>query len=112
MWTNLRELEERAEDPHRFVNRGGTLLKDQNLHNQISKNLPKLESELIKLAQKFEAEHGRKMKIFGKEIPTIVEADWKLFKEEKAARKLIRQQMHTPSSSLNKTTMVKKIIQV
>jgi len=87
MWTELKELEMKADDPNRFINRGGTLLKDQNLLNSVLKSLPKLEAELIKLADNFEKEHGKKMKIFGKLIPSMVEEDWKNFNEGKAAKK-------------------------
>lgn len=61
------------------------------MHNSIMKNLPKLESELIDLATKFEAEYGKKMKVFGKEIPFLIDENWKAFKEHKASKKLIRQ---------------------
>ncbi|ODM97855.1 Protein regulator of cytokinesis 1 [Orchesella cincta] len=87
MWTKLRELEAKASDPSRFNNRGGSLLKDQNMHNYLMKNLPKLETELTNLAQKFEEEHGKKMKILGEEIPSMIEKDWKAFKEGKSGRK-------------------------
>lgn len=66
------------------------------MHNHITKHLPKLEAELIKLAEQFEKEHGRKMKILGREIPVMVESEWALFKEQKAAKKLHRQ-IPTPS---------------
>lgn len=68
------------------------------MHNSITKNLPKLEAELIKLAKKFELEHDRKMKIHGKEIPSMIDEEWKLFKDEKAAKKLNRQFL-TPSAA-------------
>ncbi|CAL8099441.1 unnamed protein product [Orchesella dallaii] len=87
MWTKLRELEAKASDPSRFVNRGGSLLKDQNMHNYLMKNLPKLENELISLAQKFEDEHAKKMKILGEEIPSMIEKEWKAFKEAKSGKK-------------------------
>lgn len=57
-------------------------MKDQNMHNYVKKTLPKLEQELISLAQKFETEHGKKMKILGEEIPAMIEKDWQLFKQE------------------------------
>jgi len=98
MWIKLRELEVKANDPNRFVNRGGTLLKDQTMLNWITKNLPKLEAELIKLAENFQNEHGRTMKIQGKEIPLMVEEDWTSFKLEKAAKKAARP-IATPSTA-------------
>jgi hypothetical protein len=60
------------------------------MHNSITKNLPKLEAELIKLAEKFEKEHGRKMTILGKQIPCMIDQEWIKFRTEKAARKLQR----------------------
>lgn len=120
MWKTLRELDAKANDPSRFVNRwdnckyfvllvaglclldlckfdigmkrnlkfwrGGALLKDQNMHNYITKTLPKLEADIVNLAQKFENEHGKKMKISGEEIPVLIEKEWKLFKEERGKK--------------------------
>ncbi len=74
-----------------YTNRGGTLLQDQNSHNSITKHLPILESKLIKLADDFEKEHGRKIKIRGKEVQQMIEEEQRLFEEQKVARKLNRQ---------------------
>lgn len=57
------------------------------MHNYVMKAIPKVEAELISLAQKFETEHGKKMKILGEEIPTMIDKEWKLFKEEKYGKK-------------------------
>jgi len=76
-------------------------LKDQTLHNQITKNLPKLEAELIKLADKFEKEHGRKMTILGKQIPVMIEEEWRRFKADKAERKQLRINQESNSTPQN-----------
>jgi len=101
MWIRLRELEMRSDDPARFVNRGGTLLKDQKDLTTIMKSLPKLENELRKLADQFEIDHGRKVTIYGQDIPTLIDQEWEKFNEEKQTKKLgcrskIRQSIMPP----------------
>jgi len=66
--------------------RGGALLKDQNMHNYITKNLPKLEAELLKLDNLFEKEHGKRIKIHGKTIQSIIEDSRAEAKEKRSAK--------------------------
>ena len=41
------ELETKANDPNRFGNRGGNLLQEEKERKKISKQLPKIESDLF-----------------------------------------------------------------
>lgn len=67
--------------------RGGTLLKDQTMLASIMKNLPKLETELKRLASQFEVEHGRKVKILGQDIHEMIDRDWEVYNNEKIVKK-------------------------
>jgi len=62
-------------------------LKDQKDLNTLMKALPKLESELKRLATQFEKEHGKKVTILGQEIPQMIDEDWENFREEKSKKK-------------------------
>ena len=70
-----------------WCGRGGSLLKDQKEMSWLMKTLPKVETELKRLAHDFEKEHGKKVMILGRQIPQMIDEDWQLFHEEKTKRK-------------------------
>ncbi|XP_034235985.1 protein regulator of cytokinesis 1-like isoform X2 [Thrips palmi] len=46
LWEQMHELEKRANDPNRYNNRGGQLLREEKERKTLAKTLPKIEQEL------------------------------------------------------------------
>ncbi|ESO06682.1 hypothetical protein HELRODRAFT_188448 [Helobdella robusta] len=57
-WRELEEVEARLSDPNKFQNRGGKLLKDENLKKKILTILPKNESDIKKELEELKEEFG------------------------------------------------------
>ncbi|KAF5270237.1 hypothetical protein FQA39_LY08451 [Lamprigera yunnana] len=100
LWNRMRELEELVAMPERFKNRGGQLLKEEKERNAIAKRLPKIEEQLVHLANAFQIKHGKPFYSWGKTIHSIVEESHIAFEEERkiklSARKQKRDQTITP----------------
>lgn len=57
-WVKLLELEEQCNDPNRFNNRGGVLLKQEKEKKRLQKDLQKCEKDIRILAEKWSATNG------------------------------------------------------
>ena len=51
--------QEKSNDPSRFCNRGGQLLKDQAMKKHLKKELPRVEKELKTVLEQWEEDHER-----------------------------------------------------
>ncbi|KAI4454854.1 biotinidase-related [Holotrichia oblita] len=72
-WKRLTELEDRENDPNRYKNRGGTLLKEEKERNGLTKKLREMEIVLLDIAVKFEEEYNKPFLSWGQSIPDIIE---------------------------------------
>ncbi|XP_038147226.1 protein regulator of cytokinesis 1-like [Cyprinodon tularosa] len=90
-WDLYLELERKTNDPSRFNNRGGNLLKEQKQRTQLQKSLPKLEEILKTQIDVWEQEHGRDFLVNGQKFLTFVQQQWQEHNEEKDREKLERQ---------------------
>lgn len=97
------DLEQRANQPERFKNRGGQLLREEKERKTIASKLPKIEQELVALVQKYESESGNNFLICGHQVTEIIEQAWQEHKESKhlllSARKCAREKLLTPCKS-------------
>ncbi|KAF5280439.1 hypothetical protein FQR65_LT03248 [Abscondita terminalis] len=73
LWARMLELEESASMPERFKNRGGQLLKEEKERNALAKRLPKIEDQLLHLANNFESKYGKHFYSWGKTIIDIIQ---------------------------------------
>uniref|UniRef100_A0A665V6F2 Protein regulator of cytokinesis 1-like n=1 Tax=Echeneis naucrates TaxID=173247 RepID=A0A665V6F2_ECHNA len=90
-WTLYLELDKKANDPSRFNNRGGNLLKEEKQRADLQKSLPKLEKNLKIQIDAWEQEHGNEFLLNGQKFLEYVEQQWNHHHTEKEKEKLERQ---------------------
>ncbi|XP_066599443.1 protein regulator of cytokinesis 1-like [Prorops nasuta] len=99
----MKELEQRANDPDRFHNRGGQLLAEEKERKIINKKLPKIEDELRKLIQHYEIENGEPFLIKGQEFDEFLQDYWDAYNLERENMKKARKE--TREKSVKKPPM-------
>ncbi|XP_018521874.1 protein regulator of cytokinesis 1 isoform X2 [Lates calcarifer] len=90
-WTLYLELDRKANDPARFNNRGGNLLKEEKQRSDLQKSLPKLEKSLKAQIDAWEQEHGKEFLVNGQKFLEYVQQQWDHHHSEKEKEKLERQ---------------------
>ncbi|XP_041853863.1 protein regulator of cytokinesis 1-like isoform X2 [Melanotaenia boesemani] len=90
-WLLYLELDKKANDPSRFNNRGGNLLKEEKQRTDLQKSLPKLEKSLKVQIDAWEQEHGKEFLVNGQKFLEYVQQQWEQHHEEKEREKLERQ---------------------
>ncbi|KAM9352344.1 protein regulator of cytokinesis 1-like [Symphorus nematophorus] len=90
-WTLYLELDKKANDPSRFNNRGGNLLKEEKQRTDLQKSLPKLEKSLKAQIDVWEQENGREFLVNGQKFLEYVQQQWQNHHTEKEKEKLERQ---------------------
>ncbi|XP_060891543.1 protein regulator of cytokinesis 1-like isoform X1 [Labrus mixtus] len=94
-WTLYMELDKKANDPARFNNRGGNLLKEEKQRTDLQKSLPKLEKILKAQVDAWEQENGKEFQVNGQKFLEYVKQQWDHHQAEKEKEKLERQQKKT-----------------
>lgn len=110
LWSQMISLEQRANQPDRYKNRGGQLLREEKERKTIASKLPKIEQELLNMVEKYESESGTSFHICGQPLSEIIEQAWDEHKENKhvllSARKHAREKtMITPGKSRTGTQL-------
>nr|XP_046249251.1 protein regulator of cytokinesis 1-like isoform X2 [Scatophagus argus] len=90
-WTVYLELDKKANDPSRFNNRGGNLLKEEKQRADLQKSLPKLEKSLKAQIDVWEQQHGKEFLVNGQKFLEYVQHQWDNHHTEKEKEKLERQ---------------------
>ncbi|XP_036963400.1 protein regulator of cytokinesis 1-like isoform X2 [Acanthopagrus latus] len=90
-WTLYLELDKKANDPGRFNNRGGNLLKEEKQRTDLQKSLPKLEKTLKTQIDAWEQEHNKEFLVNGQKFLEYVQQQWEHHHTEKEKEKLERQ---------------------
>ncbi|XP_053175669.1 protein regulator of cytokinesis 1-like [Scomber japonicus] len=90
-WTLYLELDRKANDPMRFNNRGGNLLKEEKQRSDLQKSLPKLEKSLKAQIDNWEEEHGKEFLVNEQKFLEYVQEQWDHHHSEKEKEKLERQ---------------------
>ncbi|KAM4734332.1 protein regulator of cytokinesis 1-like [Anableps anableps] len=90
-WNLYLELDRKANDPSRFTNRGGNLLKEEKQRTELQKSLPKLEKILKVQIDTWEQEHSKEFLVNGQKFLEYVQQQWKEHHEEKEREKIERQ---------------------
>ncbi|KAK2842391.1 hypothetical protein Q5P01_012591 [Channa striata] len=94
-WRLYLELDRKANDPSRFNNRGGNLLKEEKQRTDLQKSLPKLEKNLKAQIDAWEQEHGKEFLVNGQKFLEYVQQQWDHHHNEKEKEKLERQMKKT-----------------
>ncbi|XP_008287943.1 protein regulator of cytokinesis 1-like isoform X2 [Stegastes partitus] len=94
-WTLYLELDKKANDPARFNNRGGNLLKEEKQRSDLQKSLPKLEKTLKAQIDAWEEQHSKEFLVNGQKFLEYVQQQWDHHHSEKEKEKLERQMKKT-----------------
>lgn len=107
LWNQMEILQNKEQDPKRYANRGGQLLKEEKERKMISIKLPKIEAKLIEMAEMFEENYKRPFTIMGITAKDMIEVDYEKKKQEKitkSAKKVPQTPGKTPLRA-NATTL-------
>lgn len=86
LWARMEALEEKANAPNRFNNRGGQLLREEKERKTIAHKLPKIEQELRELVNEFQAATGRNFTVYGRDVLEMIGEEWE---QKRAGKKLM-----------------------
>lgn len=73
LWEQMHELEERANDPNRYNNRGGQLLREEKERKTLAKTLPKIEKELKERLLAYQQENFTPFLINGENLLELID---------------------------------------
>ncbi|XP_056138226.1 protein regulator of cytokinesis 1-like [Lampris incognitus] len=90
-WLLFIDLEKKANNPSRFNNRGGNLLKEEKQRSELQKSLSKLEKSLKVQTDLWEQECGEEFLVDGLKFLEYVDRQWTIHQTEKEKEKLERQ---------------------
>uniref|UniRef100_H3A3C5 Uncharacterized protein n=1 Tax=Latimeria chalumnae TaxID=7897 RepID=H3A3C5_LATCH len=76
-------FQKKTSNPNRFVNRGGSLLREEKERTRVQRLLPKLEEELKTSIQKWEAEQGGIFLVKGKRFMDCMTDQWDQYRIQK-----------------------------
>jgi Ase1/PRC1/MAP65 family protein len=100
MWDRMQQLESTSNDPGRYTNRGGNLLKEERERKTISKRLPKLEAEIYELVAAYNKRHKRPFTVHGRPIDEVIQSDWERKGELKQTQLSARKKKDTTPTNL------------
>ncbi|XP_068155647.1 protein regulator of cytokinesis 1-like [Drosophila tropicalis] len=83
LWARMEALEAKANEPGRFNNRGGQLLKEERERKAITSKLPKIEQEITELVQEYQERENAPFLVFGKNILERIAEDWETKKKNR-----------------------------
>ncbi|XP_043467957.1 protein regulator of cytokinesis 1-like [Leptopilina heterotoma] len=99
LWEKMKELDQRANDPDRFHNRGGQLLAEEKERKNTTKKLPKIEEQLLQATEEYESESGKLFTIKGLPVNEYLEQSKVDYEKEKENLKLARKQAKDRSAN-------------
>ncbi|XP_054707689.1 protein regulator of cytokinesis 1-like [Uloborus diversus] len=90
LWDLLTVFENKANDPNRFKNRRGNLLKEEKDRKKLGEDLPALENEIFIDIENFEAENGISFLYHGENYRETVLKQWEERRMQKENEKIMR----------------------
>ncbi|XP_041755356.1 protein regulator of cytokinesis 1 isoform X2 [Coregonus clupeaformis] len=105
-WAVFQDFEKKANDPNRFSNRGGALLKEAKEKVKIQKMLPKLEEVLRTGVEVWEKDQGSAFLVQGQRVMTYISSQWEEHKQQRGKEKSERAALQT-SKKGEMTTLFK-----
>ncbi|KAI4474416.1 hypothetical protein M0802_015614 [Mischocyttarus mexicanus] len=104
LWTKMKELEHRANNPDRLNNRGGQLLAEEKERKVIQRKLPKIESQLHSLVEEYETIHGESFYVNGVSLEEFLAESWANRDIEKESKKNARKEAKDKSVKKSNVT--------
>ncbi|XP_033171030.1 protein regulator of cytokinesis 1 [Drosophila mauritiana] len=83
LWARMEALEAKANDPNRFNNRGGQLLKEEKERKTIMSRLPKIDQQITELVQVYMSQTNTPFLVHGDDILERMSADWERHHQSK-----------------------------
>ncbi|KAM8720746.1 hypothetical protein ACLKA7_006738 [Drosophila subpalustris] len=99
IWARMEALEAKANEPNRFNNRGGQLLKEERERKAIGCKLPKIEQQITELVQAYEERTRSPFLVHGENILEHMANDWVRFRQAKEHQSSARKNAVTPSGT-------------
>lgn len=99
LWNQMELLQNKEQDPKRYANRGGQLLKEEKERKMITIKLPKIEAKLDELCQEFEKCSKRPFTVFGVTVQDLINKDYEIKRQEKltkSGKKILATPAKTP----------------
>ncbi|XP_017872538.1 PREDICTED: protein regulator of cytokinesis 1-like isoform X1 [Drosophila arizonae] len=91
-WARMEALEAKANDPNRFNNRGGQLLKEERERKAIGTKLPKIEQQITELVKAYEMRNQCPFLVYGENILDRMANDWVRLRQAKEQQSSARKQ--------------------
>ncbi|XP_034489781.1 protein regulator of cytokinesis 1-like [Drosophila innubila] len=96
-WARMEALEAKANEPNRFNNRGGQLLKEERERKAIGSKLPKIEQQITELVQAYVLRTRSPFLVHGENILEHMASDWVRLRQAKEQQSSARK--HAPSGN-------------
>lgn len=107
-WEKMIALEAKQNEPNRYNNRGGQLLREEKERKQLNAKLPDIEKEIKKLLDEFKDRNRREFLINGERVTDIIERDWENMHSVKEQLKSARKATATYTPGPNRTATTPK----
>ncbi|XP_046735023.1 protein regulator of cytokinesis 1-like [Diprion similis] len=105
MWQQIENLEQRANDPNRYQNRGGQLLAEEKERKVIQKKLPKIEKELEGLLEDYQSKNGKPFTTHGVPLAETLKRSWAEYIAAKQTMITARKQAKDHPTTIKKTPL-------
>ncbi|XP_015511928.1 protein regulator of cytokinesis 1 isoform X1 [Neodiprion lecontei] len=105
MWQQIANLEQRANDPNRYQNRGGQLLAEEKERKVIQKKLPKIEKELEGLLEDYQSKNGKPFTTHGVPLAEALKRSWAEYIAAKQTMSIARKQARDHPTTIKKTPL-------
>lgn len=89
-WEKMIALEAKQNEPNRYNNRGGQLLREEKERKQLNLKLPMIEAEIKSMVEDYRERTGRDFLINGEEIVELMNRDWENIRSTKEQLKSAR----------------------
>lgn len=104
-WNRLDALQAKSNEPNRYNNRGGQLLKEEKERKTINKKLPEVENTLRAMIQEYQQRNNKLFTVYGESLEEIlnrnIEERNEVKEEIKSARKKVLGASNTPFKTPN-----------
>ncbi|KAH8273350.1 hypothetical protein KR018_005411, partial [Drosophila ironensis] len=104
LWARMEALDAKANEPNRFNNRGGQLLKEEKERKAITSKLPKIEQQITELVQAYEAQENGPFLVHGENILERMAADWETHRQAKQQGSTRKKAPATPAAAAPSST--------
>ncbi|XP_017125771.1 protein regulator of cytokinesis 1-like [Drosophila elegans] len=102
LWSRMAALEAKSNDPNRFNNRGGQLLKEERERKAMSCQLPKIDQQITELVNAYTSHTGRPFLVNGVDILESMSADWEVHRQSKKQPSAQKKDSHMTASIMKR----------